>query len=191
MFAKVLGTTLAGTVFATAAIGGSAGFADTTPATATAPAVAAADHTNRHAIDALHDVLDRMARDGVMTLRQRDAVVDAVRKADWDGYSVERLGDILGVLVKGDVISARQRDAITGGVARSDKVLFRFAVVLDRLTDNGTISRDQNDAIRDALRKADWDGFSIDRLGRILADLVRHGAISAVQRDAIMDGMRR
>jgi len=71
MFAKILGTTLAGTVFATAAFGGGAVFADSTPAASTTPAATApADHTNRVAVDALRDVLNRMVRDGILTDRR-------------------------------------------------------------------------------------------------------------------------
>src|SRR5207244_9206420 len=103
MFAKILGTPLAGTVFATAAFGGGAVFADSTPAASTTPAATApADHTNRVAVDALRDVLNRMVRDGILTDRQRDVVVDAVWKADWDGYSLRRLREILDTVVRSE-----------------------------------------------------------------------------------------
>jgi hypothetical protein len=192
MFAKILGTTLAGTVFATAAFGGGAVLADTTPAASATPALTApADHTNTVATDALRDVLGRMVQGGILTDRQRDAVVDAVVKADWDGYSLHRLRAILDTVVDKGIITGREADAIVDAVRHSDRTVFRLANVLDALTDKGVLSRDQTAAIVAALHRADWDGFSIARLGRILAELVRHGVISPAQRDAIMDGMRR
>src|SRR2546428_12387932 len=192
MFAKVLGTTLAGTVSAPAASGGGAVSAASPPAASTTPAATApADHTNRVAVDALRDVLDRMVREGILTERQRDAAVDAVRNADWDGYSLRRLREILDTVVDKGVITGREADAIVDAVRHSDKVVFRLANVLDTLTDKGVLSRDQTAAIVAALHRADWDGFSIDRLGRILPQLLRHGGISAPQREASMDGMRR
>src|SRR5206468_10211322 len=101
------------------------------------------------------------------------------------------LREILDTVVDNGVITGREADAIVDAVRHSDKVVFRLANVLDTLTDKGVLSRDQAAAIVAALHRADWDGFSIDRLGRILAELVRHGVISAAQREAIMDGMRR
>src|SRR5438445_472404 len=128
MFAKILGTTLAGTVFATAAFGGGAVFADSTPAVSTTPAATApADHTNRVAVDALRDVLNRMVRDGILTDRQRDVVVDAVRKADWDGYSLRRLREILDTVVDNGVITGREADAIVD--ARSEVGMRRLPVL--------------------------------------------------------------
>src|SRR5439155_20345910 len=117
MFAKILGTTLAGTVFATAAFGGGAVFADSTPVASTTPAATApADHTNRVAVDALRDVLNRMVRDGILTDRQRDVVVDAVWKADWDGYSLRRISEILDTVVFHSVITCRVADAMVVAV---------------------------------------------------------------------------
>jgi len=193
MLAKILGTTLAATVFATAAGGSVLADSRTTTGTpSTKPAATApADRTNQRAIDALRDVLDRMVDEHKLTAKQSDAVIDAAKRADWDGFSVERLGDILMALVRHDVISIRDRDAILDAVRHSDRMTFRFVAVLDRLTANGTLSRDQNDAIRDTLHKADWDGFSIERLGDIIGGLVQTGVLSAAQRDAILDGMRR
>ena len=187
-FLRILAVSLAAAVFGTALVAIPA-FADTT---STAP-VTIAPPTDRQvnvAIDALRDVLDAMVDRSVMTLAQRDAVVDAVRTADWDGYSIERLGDILGVLVRRDVISARQRDTILDGVRHSRANIFRLAVVLDTLTP-AVLSRAQHDAIVDALHRADWDGFSIERLGDILGGLVDRNVITARQRAAILDGMRR
>jgi len=186
--AKLFAPLLAATMLGTGALG-SVAFADTTPTTAPAPVVT--DHTFQRAIDALRDVLDRMVDNGVMTTTQRDAVVDAAKAADWDGFSVERLGDIIAPLVANGTITARQRDLILDGVRRSDKVTFRLAVTLDRMTDQGILSRDQRDAIVAALHRADWDGFSIERLGDILAGLVKHGVLTARERGLILDGVRR
>ncbi len=189
-FSRILGAALAATVLGTGLLAGTV-FADSTPASSTAPAVTApTDHQNKIAIDALRDVLSTMVSRGVLTATQRDAIVDAARRADWDGYSIERLGDILSVLVP-KTISAAERDAVLAAVRRSDHVLFRFAEVLDRLTDRGVLSRDQHDAIIDALHRADWDGFSIERLGDILGGLVQRGVINRAQRDVILAGMRR
>lgn len=189
-YLRILAVSLAAAVFGTALVAAPA-FADST-ATGAAP-TAITPPTDRQvnvAIDALRDVLDAMVKQDAMTPAQRDAVVDAARAADWDGYSIERLGDILAVLVKKDVISARQRDAILDAVRHSRADLFRLAVVLDTLTP-AVLSRAQHDAIVDALHRADWDGFSIERLGDILKGLVDRNVITARQRAAILDGMRR
>ena len=186
-FLRILAVSLAVAVFGTALA--VPAFADTTT---TAP-VSVAPPTDRQvnvAIDALRDVIGAMVDHGVMTPAQRDAVVAAARAADWDGYSIERLGDILGVLVRKDVISTRQRDAILDGVRHSRANLFRLAVVLDALTP-AMLSHAQHDAIVDALHRADWDGFSIERLGDILKGLVDRNVVTARQRAAILDGMRR
>ena len=188
MLAKVLAPMLALTMLGTGAFG-TVALADS--GSTTAPTPVATDHTYQRAIDALRDVLDRMVDHGVMTAAQRDAVVDAARAADWDGFSVERLGDIIAPLVANGTITARQRDAILDAVRRSDRVTFRLAATLDRLTDQGILSRGQRDAIVAALHKADWDGFSIERLGDILAGLVKSGVLTAHERDLILDGVRR
>ena len=189
-FLKVLAVSLAAAVLGTALVAVPA-FADsTTTAPATTAITPPTDRQVNVAIDALRDVLDAMVDRSVMTPAQRDAVVDAARAADWDGYSIERLGDILSVLVREDVISARQRDAILDGVRHSRANLFRLAVVLDTLTP-AVLSHAQHDAIVDALHRADWDGFSIERLGDILQGLVDRNVITARQRAAILDGMRR
>lgn len=148
------------------------------------------DHQVNVAIDALRDVLNAMVDRGVMTPAQREAVVTAARLADWDGYSIQRLGRILDPLVSSNVISAKQRDAILFGVRHSRRNVLRLAVVLDTLTPS-VLSPAQHDAIVDALHRADWDGFSILRLGDILQKLVDHGVITAAQRFAVLDGMRR
>ena len=185
---RIVAISLAVAVFGTALVAIPA-FADSTSPTPTA-ITPPTDRQLNVAIDALRDVLDAMVDHKVMTPAQRDAVVDAVRAADWDGYSIERLGDILGVLVRRDVISARQRDAILDAVRHSRANLFRLAVVLDTLTPV-VLSRAQHDAIVDALHRADWDGFSIERLGDILEGLVDRNVITARQRAAVLDGMRR
>ena len=182
LFAPALALAMLGTGL------GNVVLADTTaPAS---PTPVASDHTAQRAIDALRTVLDRMVDQGVMSRDQREAIVDAARRADWDGYSVERLGDILAPLVANGVITARQRDAVLDGVRRSDHVSFRLATTLDRMVDHGILSRDQRGAIADALHKADWDGFSIERLGDILGGLVHNGTITGRQRDLILDGVR-
>ena len=186
LFAPALAVTMLGGMFGTTALADS-----TPPSTTAAPTPVATDHTYQRAIDALRDVLGRMVDANVLTTSQRDAVVDAARTADWDGFSVERLGDILMPLVANGTISARQRDAILDGVRRSDRVTFRLAVTLDRMSDQGILSRDQRDAIVAALHQADWDGFSIERLGDILARLVANGTITARDRWVILDGVRR
>lgn len=191
--AKILGGTLAATVMSTALISGGSAFAAGTNQ-ATAPVVRsdeAHDKVHYAALDAFRQTLNDLVKDGKLTTLQRDAIMDAVKKADWDGFSVERLGDILGGLVKNDVITAAQRDAILDAVSHADHRYDRFVRVLDRLADHGVISRGQKDAIVDAVKKADWDGFSIERLGDILGGLVQNGTLSAAQRDAIMDGMGR
>src|SRR5690242_1771433 len=166
-FLKILAVSLAAAVLGTALVAVPA-FADsTTSAPATTAVTPPTDRQVNVAIDALRDVLDAMVDRSVMTPAQREGVVDAARAADWDGYSIERLGDILSVLVRKNVISARQRDAILDGVRHSRADLFRLAVVLDTLTP-AVLSRAQHDAIVDALHRADWDGFSIERLGDIL-----------------------
>jgi len=162
-------------------------FADTTSATATV--AAPTDRQLNVAIDALRDVLDAMVDRGVMRPEQREVVLVVVRAADWDGYSIERLGDILTPLVRTNVISPTQRDAILDGVRHSRNTVFRLARVLDELTPR-VLSRAQRDAIVDALHRADWDGFSIERLGDILQGLVDHGVITARQRAAILERMR-
>ncbi len=187
--AKLIAPVLAATVLATGAFG-TVALADTTTPT-TAPVPVATDHTYQRAINALRDVLTRMVDNGVITAMQRDAVVEAAKAADWDGFSVDRLGDILVPLVANGTISARQRDLILDGVRRSDRVTFRLAVTLDRMTDQGILSRDQRSSIVAALHTADWDGFSIERLGDILARLVTNGTIIARERAMILDGVRR
>ena len=185
---KIIGAALAAAVLGTALMGSGTVLADTS--TNTVPQ-AAHDRVDRSALDALRTVLDRMVDDGRMTPGQRDAVADAVRRADWDGFGVARLNEILGALEHRGTITRAQRDAIVDAVAHSDRNVDRLVRVLDRLTDRGVLSRDQRVAVIDAAHRADWDGFSIERLGDILGDLVRHGVLSAAQRDAIMDGMRR
>ncbi len=162
-------------------------------ADSSAPTAAVAPPTDRQvsvAIDALRGVLNVMVDHAALTAAQRDAVTDAARRADWDGYSIERLGDVLGVLVRNGVISARQRDAILDGVRHARNTVFRLAAALEDLTPR-VISTAQRDAIVDALHRADWDGFSMDRLSAILAALVDKGVITSHQRDAILDDMRR
>src|SRR3989442_12818175 len=116
--------------------------------------------------------------------------VSAWRICYWVFISLLGLrGPMYGKLVKVMVL-ARMCQGNIDGFRHSDKVVFRLANVLDTLTDKGVLSRDQTAAIVAALHRADWDGLSIDRLGRILAAPARHGGISAAPRDAIMDGMR-
>ena len=186
--ARIFAPLLAAIVFATGAFG-SVAYADTTPTASPAPV--ATDHTYQRAIDGLRDVLDRMVDHGAITTTQRDAVVDAAKAADWDGFSVERLGDILTPLVANGTITPWQRDAILDGVRRSDRITFRLAVTLDRMGDQGILSRDQRDAIVAALHRADWDGFSVERLGDILTGLLRNGTITERERAMILDGVRR
>lgn len=185
LFAPALAITMLSGTFGTTAL------ADSTPPSTvgTAPAVAT-DHTFQHAIDALRDVLDRLVDGAIITATQRDAVIDAARAGDWDGFSVERLGDLLTPLVTNGTLSATQRDRILDAVRRSDRLSFRLARTLDRMTDTGFLARDQRDAIVEALHKADWDGFSIERLGDVLGGLVQHGVITGRQRDRILDGVR-
>ncbi len=169
-------------------------FADTAPTPATAtPTTATTLPTDRQvsvAIDALRDVLNAMVDKGALRPEQRDAVIDAARRADWDGYSIERLGDILGVLVSKNVISLRQRDAILDGVRHARNTVFRLAAALETLTPR-VLSYAQRDAIVDALHRADWDGFSVERLGDILQGLVSKSVITARQRAAILDLVKR
>jgi hypothetical protein len=187
---KLFAPMLAASLLGSGTLGTSA-FANTTPTAAAAPTPIATDHTVQRAIDALRDVLDRLVDAKVLSPGQREVVVTAAVTRDWDGFSVERLGDILSPLVANGTISARQRDAILDGVRRSDRVIFRLAVTLDRLSDQGILSRDQHDAIVAALHHADWDGFSIERLGDILTRLVTDGVITARERAMILDGVRR
>jgi len=190
MLAKVFAPILAISILGTGAFG-SAALADSTSTTpTTAPAPVATDHTYQRAIDALRDVLDRMVDQGIITFTQRDAVIDAARTAGWDGFSVERLGDILTPLVANGTITGRQRDQILDAVRHSDKVVFKLATTLDRMTDQGILSRNQREAIVAALHKADWDGFSIERLGDVLAGLVKSGVLTSHERDLILDGVR-
>lgn len=190
---KITGTALAAATLGMALLAVPA-FADTTtqPATVAAPTTVAppTDRQVNVAINALRDVLNAMVGRSVLTAAQRDAVVDAARRADWDGYSTLRLGDILGALVRGDVITARQRDAILDGVRHSRITIFRLARTLEDLTPR-VLSFSQRDVIVDALHRADWDGFSTLRLGDILQALVDEGAITARQRAAVLDGMKR
>lgn len=189
--ATIFAPVLAASMLATGTLG-SVALADTTSTrTTAAPAPVATDHTFQRAIDAFRDVLDRMVDNGVITKSQRDAMVDAAVKADWDGFSVERLGDILAPLVANGTITARQRDLVPDAVRHADKVSFRLAATLDRMRDQGILSRDQRDAIVTALHKADWDGFSVERLGDILAGLVKHGVIIGRERTMILDGVHR
>ncbi|HZP96869.1 MAG TPA: hypothetical protein VFC31_11095 [Candidatus Limnocylindria bacterium] len=114
-FMKLIATSLAAAVLGMALAAA--------PALAAGPATApeVTPPTERKvsvAIDALRDVLDAMADRGAMTPPQRDAVVVAVRLADWDGYSIERLGGILQALVDRGVLSAAQRFAILDGMRR-------------------------------------------------------------------------
>ncbi len=189
---KILGGTLAATVLSTALISGGSAFA--AGAVQSAPA-AVADKTHERvdgaALDAFRTALNDLVKDHKLTPAQRDAIMDAAKKADWDGFSVERLGDILGGLVSNGTITSAQRDAILDAVRHADRNYDRFVRVLDRLTRHGVISRDQKDAVMDAVKKADWDGFSVERLGDILGGLVSNGTLSAAQRDAIMDGFDR
>ena len=186
LFAPALAVTMLGGMFGTVALADG-----TPPAPTTAPVPVAIDHTYQRAIDALRDVLDRLVDAQKLTPDQREAVVSAAKVADWDGFSVERLGDILKPLVANGTISARQRDAILDSVRRSDRDTFRLAVTLDQMSDQGILSRDQVSAIVSALHTADWDGFSIERLGDILARLVANGTITARDRWMILDGVRR
>jgi hypothetical protein len=192
-FMKITATALAAAVLGMS-LAAIPAFADTTPTpSTTTPAATTSAPTDRQvnaAIDALRDVLNAMVIRGVLRPEQRDAVIDAARRADWDGYSIERLGDILGVLVSRDVITARQRDAIQAGVRYSRNTVFRLAGVLEVLTPR-VLSIAQRDAIVDALHRADWDGFSVERLGDILGGLVSKSVITARQRAAILDLMRR
>ena len=188
---KITGTALAAATLGMALLAVPA-FADTTTQPAATTPTVVAPPTDRQvnlAIDALRTVLNAMVDHGAMSPAQRDATVDAVRRADWDGYSIERLGDILAVLVRNDVITARQRDAILDGVRHSRNVVFRLARTLEELTPR-VLSYAQRDVIVDALHRADWDGFSIERLGDILQTLVDKGAITARQRMAILDGVK-
>src|SRR5690349_14635083 len=154
---RIIGTTLAAAVLGTALIGGGTALADTST---NAPVPQATrDRVDRAALDALHAVLDRMVDDGRMTAAQRDAVADAVKRADWDGFSIERLSDILGGLQRRGVITKAQRDVIVDAVAHADRNIDRLVRVLDRLTAGGLLSRDQRDAVIDAAHRADWDGF--------------------------------
>jgi hypothetical protein len=192
MLAKVLAPVLAMTILGSGAFGAAAqaDSTSTTPPPA-APTPVVVDHTSQRAIDALRDVLDRMVDRGIITFTQRDAVIDAARTAGWDGFSVERLGDILTPLVANGTITARQREAILDAVRQSDTVTFRLAATLDRMTNQGILSRDQRAAIVAALHRSDWDGFSIERLGDILAGLVTSGVLTAHERDLILAGVRR
>ncbi len=191
VFMKLIATSLAVAVLGMS-LAAIPAFADSTANTSPAPATTTVptDRQVNAAIDALRDVLTAMVDKGVMTVAQRDAVIDAARRADWDGFSIERLGDILAALVSRDVISARQRDAILDAVRHSRHVMFRVAAALETLTPR-VISFAQRDAIVDALHRADWDGFSIERLGDILQGLVDRGVITRAQRAAILDLVRR
>lgn len=190
VFMKLIATSLAVAILGMA-LAAAPAYADdgTSPASPTTVAPPT-DHQLNVAVDALRDVLNVMVDHEAMTPAERAAVIVAVRRADWDGYSIVRLGNILEPLVARNVISARQREAILDGVRHSRRNVFRLAVVLDALTPS-VLSPAQRDAIVDALHRADWDGFSIVRLGDILQKLVDHGTITAAQRAAILDGMRR
>jgi hypothetical protein len=192
-FMKLIATSLAASILGMS-LAAVPALADTTttPSTA-APTTATSLPTDRQvnvAIDALRDVLNAMVDNGALRPEQRDAVVDAARRADWDGYSIERLGDILGELVSNNVISARQRDMILDGVRHARNTVFRLAAALEILTPR-VLSTAQRDAIVDALHRADWDGFSVERLGDILGGLVSKNVITARQRAAILDLVRR
>ena len=148
LFAPALAVTMLGGMFGTTAL------ADST--TTTAPTPVATDHTYERAIDALRDVLGRMVDANVLSASQRDAVVDAARTADWDGFSVERLGDILMPLVANGTISARQRDAIVGAQHQADWDGFsieRLGDILARLVANGTITARDRWMIVDGVRR--------------------------------------
>jgi hypothetical protein len=190
---KLIATSLAAAVLGTS-LAAIPAFADTTPTpSGTTPMTATSLPTDRQvsvAIDALRDVLNAMLDKKVLRPAQRDAVIEAARRADWDGYSIERLGDILGVLVSKSVISARQRDAIQAGVRYSRHMVFRLAAALETLTPR-VLSYAQRDAIVDALHRADWDGFSVERLGDILQGLVDKNVITARQRAAILELVKR
>lgn len=192
-FMKLIATSLAAAMLGMS-LAAIPAFADTSPTPASAtPTTATSLPTDRQvtvAIDALRDVLNAMVDKGALRPEQRDAVIDAARRADWDGYSIDRLGDILGVLVSKNVINARQRDAILDGVRHSRITVFRLAAALEILTPR-VLSTAQRDAIVDALHRADWDGFSIERLGDILGGLVSKNVITSRQRAAILDLMTR
>lgn len=190
---KLIAASLAASVFGMT-LAAAPVFADSASSTPTTAPVTVAPPTDRQlnvAIDALHDVLNVMVDRGAMRPEQRADVLATARAADWDGYSIERLGDILQPLVARDVITAAQRDAILDGVRHSRANIFRLAVVLDRMSDQGQLTAAQHDAIVDALHHADWDGFSVERLGDILQRLVNAKVITPAQRAAILDGMRR
>lgn len=192
-FMKVIATSLAASILGMS-LAAIPALADTTPTpSAAAPVAVASLPTDRQvnvAIDALRDVLNAMVDKGALRPEQRDAVVDAARRADWDGYSIERLGDILRPLVANDVVSARQRDMILDGVRHARNTVFRLAAALEVLTPR-VLSTAQRDAIVDALHRADWDGFSVERLGDILGGLVSNTVITGRQRAAILDLVKR
>ncbi len=190
VFMKVIATSLAVAVLGMALAAAPASADDGTSTASPATVAAPTDRQLNVAVDALRDVLNAMVDHDAMTPARRAAVIVAVRRADWDGYSIVRLGDILDPLVARGVITAGQRAAILDGVRHSRRNVFRLAAVLDTLTPS-VLSPAQRDAIVDALHRADWDGFSIARLGDILQKLVDHGTITAAQRAAILDGMRR
>jgi len=196
-FMKLIAASLAAAMFGMS-LAAIPAFADSTvsssssSATTPAPATTSVptDRQVNAAIDALRDVLNAMVTKDAITTAQRDAVIDAARRADWDGYSIERLGDVLAVLVSKDVISAHQRDAILDAVRHSRTMIFRLAAALEKLTPR-VLSTSQRDAIVDALHRADWDGFSVERLGDILQGLVDRGVITKTQRAAVLDVVRR
>jgi hypothetical protein len=192
-FMKLIATSLAASILGMS-LAAIPALADTTPtSSAAAPVAVASLPTDRQvnvAIDALRDVLNAMVDKGALRPEQRDAVVDAARRADWDGYSIERLGDILRPLVANDVVSARQRDMILDGVRHARNTVFRLAAALEVLTPR-VLSTAQRDAIVDALHRADWDGFSVERLGDILGGLVSNNVISGRQRAAILELVKR
>jgi hypothetical protein len=192
-FMKLIATSLAASILGMS-LAAIPAFADTTPAPSTAALTTATsvptDRQVNVAIDALRAVLSAMVDNGALRAEQRDLVVDAARRAEWDGYSIERLGDILGELVSKNVISARQRDMILDGVRHARNTVFRLAAALEILTPR-VLSTAQRDAIVDALHRADWDGFSVERLGDVLGGLVSNNVITARQRAAILDLVRR
>ncbi len=62
--------------------------------------------------------------------------------------------------------------------------------VLNAMVDRGAMTPAQREAVVAAARLADWDGYSIERLGKILDPLVSNRVISARQRDVILYGVR-
>lgn len=64
-----------------------------------------------------------------------------------------------------------------------------FRQVVDGMVADHTMTAEQRHDVFGAARRADWDGFSVDRLGDILGDLLAKGKITQAQRDAILDAV--